>query len=587
MSSRRRFAAVEMLEHRVLFATLPAGFFENIMGGSVANGTSMTFAPDGRLFVTQQTGQVRVVDHGVLQATPFTTVPTYATVTGERGLLGIAFDPDYFNNHFVYVYYTALTPAAHNRVSRFTADPNNQNIAQAGSETVLLDLNNLSSATNHNGGSIHFGPDGKLYVAVGENANGANAQSFANLLGKMLRMNVTPGNIIPTDNPYYNDATVTGNNKLIWSLGLRNPYTFAFQNGTGRMFINDVGQNTWEEINDGLPHKNYGWPGIEGVRTTQTPPADYMDPLYVYDHTANPSAAIIGGAFYNPTYASYPASYTGKYFFGDLNNSWIRTLDVSGPTPVLGNFATGTIALSSMTLGPDGSVYYVQRGGTQGAYRMRYTDTTAPTVSNPVFVFDEPKPMFGTAQRLRMSFSEYVGDSLTNTDLTLMNQTTGQTVPSANIALQYDASTNTATFSFPGYASASGALPDGRYHLTIASSAVTDVSGNALGSGLSFDFFVLAGDANHDGVVDTLDFNALAANFGGTNKTYSQGDFNYDGTVDTLDFNTLAAQFGKTTPPAATTAPTATTAAAAPAVFSAKPVWSQPAAEREDAIDLI
>src|SRR3954471_17285805 len=242
MSHRCRRTLVERLEHRVLFATLPAGFTQDLVGGSISNGTNMFFAPDGRLFVTQQTGQLRVIDHGVLQATPFTTVPTYTTVTGERGLLGIAFDPNYFDNHYLYVYYTALTPAAHNRVSRFTADPNNPDVAVAGSEVVLLDLNNLSTATNHNGGSIHFGGDGKLYVSVGENANGANAQSFGNLLGKMLRMN-TDGTI-PTDNPYYN--TATGQNRLIWSLGLRNPFTFAIQPGTGRMFINDVGQGSWE-----------------------------------------------------------------------------------------------------------------------------------------------------------------------------------------------------------------------------------------------------------------------------------------------------------------------------------------------------
>src|SRR5437762_389999 len=535
---------IQSLEQRLLFATLPSNFSENIMGGAISNGTNMAFAPDGRLFVTQQTGQLRVVDHGVLQATPFTTVPTYTSVTGERGLLGIAFDPDYFNNHYVYVYYTALTPAAHNRVSRFTADPNNQNLALSGSETVLLDLNNLSTATNHNGGSIHFGADGKLYIAVGENANGANAQSFSNLLGKMLRMN--KDGTVPTDNPYFNDASVTGINKLIWSLGLRNPYTFAFQNGTGRMFINDVGENTWEEINDGLPHKNYGWNLIEGVRTTQTPPADYKDPLFVYNHSTNPGAAIIGGAFYNPTYSSYPGSFAGKYFFGDLNNAWIHTLDVSGASPVEAAFATGTSLISSIQLGPDGSVYYLQRGGTAGAYRMRYTDTAAPSLSAPAFVYNEPKPTFGTSQRLRVSFNEYVGDSLTNTDLTLVNQTTTQTVPPANISLQYDASTNTASFSFPGYADAGGVLPDGNYHATIAAAAVTDVSGNALSSPLSFDFFVLGGDANRDRTVDTVDFNYLAANFGGTGKIFSQADFNYDGIVNTSDFSILASKFGKT-----------------------------------------
>ncbi len=128
----------------------------------------MAFAPDGRLFVCQQGGQLRVIENGVLLSTPFVTVTVNAS--GERGLLGVAFDPNFATNHFVYVYYTATTPAIHNRVSRFTA---NGNVAVAGSETVILDLDNLSSATNHNGGAIHFGPDGKLYIAVGENANGA------------------------------------------------------------------------------------------------------------------------------------------------------------------------------------------------------------------------------------------------------------------------------------------------------------------------------------------------------------------------------------------------------------------------------
>ena len=132
----------------------------------------MEFAPDGRLFVCLQGGQLRVIENGVLLATPFVTVTT--TANGERGLLGITFDPNFASNQFVYVYYTVITAPIHNRVSRFTA---NGNVAVAGSETVILDLDNLSGATNHNGGAIHFGPDGKLYVAVGENANAANAQT--------------------------------------------------------------------------------------------------------------------------------------------------------------------------------------------------------------------------------------------------------------------------------------------------------------------------------------------------------------------------------------------------------------------------
>src|SRR6187455_2329085 len=201
-------------------ATLPTGFTESQVVTGLSNPTAMAFAPDGRLFVCLQGGQLRVVKDGALLPTPFLTVTVSSS--GERGLLGIAFDPQFTTNGFVYVYYTATTPAIHNRVSRFTA---NGDTALAGSEVVLLELNNLSSATNHNGGAIHFGPDGKLYIAVGENANGANSQTLANLLGKVLRIN--SDGTIPNDNPFFN--TATGNNRAIWALGLRNPFTFAFQ----------------------------------------------------------------------------------------------------------------------------------------------------------------------------------------------------------------------------------------------------------------------------------------------------------------------------------------------------------------------
>src|SRR5207244_13654882 len=131
------------------------------------------------------------------------------------------------SNNFIYVYYTLPGAQPHNRVSRFTA---NGDTAVAGSEFALLNLNNLSTATNHNGGAIHFGPDGKLYVAVGENANPSNAQTLSNLLGKILRLN--PNGTIPSDNPFF--ASATGNNRSIWALGLRNLYTFAFQPAPGR-----------------------------------------------------------------------------------------------------------------------------------------------------------------------------------------------------------------------------------------------------------------------------------------------------------------------------------------------------------------
>src|SRR5262249_39606229 len=145
--------------------------------------------------------------------------------SGERGLLGVAFDPNFASTQFVYVYYTATTPITHNRVSRFVA---NGDVAVPGSEAIILDLDALSGATHHNGGAIHFGPDGKLYIGVGENANGANAQTLDNLLGKILR--IDGDGTIPSDNPFF-DVT-SGRNRAIWALGLRNPFTFAVRPGS-------------------------------------------------------------------------------------------------------------------------------------------------------------------------------------------------------------------------------------------------------------------------------------------------------------------------------------------------------------------
>ena len=255
----------------------------------------MEFAPDGRLFVTQQGGQLRVIKNGVLLPTPFLTLTVNSA--GERGLLGIAFDPNFAANQFIYVYYTATTPAVHNRISRFKA--NGDVVDTSAGELVLLDFDNLSSATNHNGGALHFGIDGKLYAAHGDNANGSNAQTLNNLLGKIIRMNPVsdPTAQIPTDNPFF--ATASGKNRLIWTLGLRNPFTFSIQPGTGLTFVNDVGEVTFEEINDARPGRNFGWPTTEGPFNARHFP-QFTNPLYAYRHSSGTptGCAITGGAFY-------------------------------------------------------------------------------------------------------------------------------------------------------------------------------------------------------------------------------------------------------------------------------------------------
>lgn len=349
-------------------ATLPSGFVETTFAGGLSAPTAMDFAPDGRLFVCLQTGNLRVIKNGALLPTPFLSLTVDSS--GERGLLGVAFDPNFSVNHFVYVYYTVPGSTAHNRVSRFTATGD---VATAGSEVVLLDLDNLSTASNHNGGAIHFGPDGKLYIAVGENANGSNSQTLTNLLGKVLRIDAD--GTIPTDNPFFNTA---GARKEIWAMGLRNPFTFAFQPGTTRMFINDVGQNTWEEINDGIAGSNYGWPTTEGF----TSDPSFRSPLFEYGHgsTSTTGCAITGGTFYNPATAQFPGSYLGKYFFADLCTGWIRLFDPANSTAA--DFASGIATPVDLKVTADGSLYYLSIGSS-AVFKVQYSPVSPSITTDP------------------------------------------------------------------------------------------------------------------------------------------------------------------------------------------------------------
>jgi glucose/arabinose dehydrogenase len=344
---------------------LPAGFTRTTYTTGLTPPTAMAFAPDGRLFVCQQNGQIRVVPAGggALMTTPFHTFRV--TNSGEQGLLGIAFHPNFTTNGWIYVYYTSPTPVNHNRVSRIQASTANPNVS-TGVETILLDdLREVPVGRNHNGGALHFSPiDGKLYVAIGDQGSGSNAQSMTERFGKTLRYN--DDLTIPTDNPFY--GTATGVNRAIWALGLRNPFTFAFQPGTGRMFINDVGEADWEEINEGVAGSNYGWPTTEGPTTDPR----FRGPIYAYPHTAD--HAIVGGAFYNPATRTFPASYVGNYFFGDYVEGWINRLDPNNDNAAYA-FARPDPGdnIFGLELGPDGALYVLsQRSSTFVVYRYQF-----------------------------------------------------------------------------------------------------------------------------------------------------------------------------------------------------------------------
>lgn len=344
--------------------TVPSGFSNARVVSGLDSPTAMEFAPDGRIFVSEQAGKLRVIQKGKLLSTPFINLTNSIDSDGERGLLGIAFDPDFGNNHHIYLYYTKKGTSAdpvHNNVVRYTA---NGDRVVPGSGKVILRLNDLSSATNHNGGAIHFGKDGKLYVAVGENAHSANSQTLSNLLGKMLRIN--KDGTIPTGNPFYNQAT--GQNRAIWALGLRNPYTFDFKRGSTKMYINDVGYKTWEEINAGIAGSNYGWPVYEGPESDP----QYRSPIYAYRHgdTDTMGCAITGGAFYDPVSdasRTFGAAYQGDYFFADFCGGWIRKYDPS--TDKATGFATGISWPVDLKVSKNGSLYYLARH-TGSVYRI-------------------------------------------------------------------------------------------------------------------------------------------------------------------------------------------------------------------------
>jgi glucose/arabinose dehydrogenase len=363
----------ERLEPRRLFSVIP-GFTQSTLVTGVRQPTAIEFAPDGRLFVTEQAGGLRVVKDGQLLPEPAVTID--ADGSSERGLLGIAFAPDFVTSGDLYLYYTAETPTTHNRVSRFRLTGDTVDVA---SEQVVLNLPTVV-AGNHNGGSIHFGPDGKLYVATGENGNPPLAQSLDSPLGKILRVN--PDGSTPADNPFL-DRTA-GQNQLIWALGLRNPYQSAFDPATGRLFIDDVGQSSFEEVNVGSAGANYGWPIIEGKRTGETAPDGYVDPLVAYPRSVGTS--ITGGTYYRAAAgaaAPFPASFDGTYFISDLGSGVVKAVDTA--TGALSDFAGGLNTPTDLTVGPDGGLYVAEYlTGRIIRFSAAGTDVAAEVVRGPV-----------------------------------------------------------------------------------------------------------------------------------------------------------------------------------------------------------
>ena len=344
--------------------------------GSYNNPLYVT-APPGdtaRLFVVEQAGTIRIIQHGVLLTTPFMDITGRVGSGGERGLLSMAFHPSYATNGFFYVNYTDLNGDTH--VERFTVSADS-NVADTASHKLILFVK--QPYPNHNGGLVLFGPDGLFYIGMGDGGSGGDpqnrAQSPDSLLGKLLRLDVDGGDpyAIPNGNPYKSG----GGAPEVWALGLRNPWRFSFDPPSGQLFIADVGETMWEEVDvepASQPGLNYGWRLMEGghcfnpdpCNVTSLVAAGLILPRVEYSHADG--CAVMGGYVYRG--ARSPAL-DGQYFFSDLCGGWLRSFTFANNAVASRTLWTPDNGLSSpRSFGQDarGEIYVVDGAGT--VYRI-------------------------------------------------------------------------------------------------------------------------------------------------------------------------------------------------------------------------
>ncbi|MFI1225023.1 MULTISPECIES: PQQ-dependent sugar dehydrogenase [unclassified Streptomyces] len=317
-----------------------------------------TAGPDDTLWIAERAGTVRVLDSSGL-GEPVLDISDETTTDGERGLLGVAFDKTFA--HF-YISFTDLEGTS--RVDEFAVEGGE---LQPDSRRTVL--SQTQPYANHNGGDIKFGPDGYLYIAFGDGGSGGdphgNGQKLDTLLGKLLRIDPSGGDpyAIPADNPFVDDANAKGE---IWSYGLRNPWRFSFDAGTGDLLIGDVGQSDWEEIDwapaDSKGGENYGWSSMEGTHPFRggTEPANHVPPVHEYDRTGL-GCSVTGGFVYR---GEALPELQGSYVFSDYCDGTLRTLRIeNGEVTDVGDLGVGGGEVISFVEGGDGELYVLNIGG--------------------------------------------------------------------------------------------------------------------------------------------------------------------------------------------------------------------------------
>jgi glucose/arabinose dehydrogenase len=404
LTARARDAAGNtMTSATVNVSVANADYFQNeILATGFDLPTTFEFLPDGRMLVAELQGKIKVLPppYTTPDSALFGQITNIGSAGVQQGTYDLALDPDFANNHYYYVFYTAGTPN-HDRVSRFTANSTLTGTV-AGSELVLYEDPQTANAEHH-GGSLNFANDGKLLFTTGEHFDPSASPLLTSPRGKVHRIN--PDGTVPTDNPFYDG---TGSNiDSIWARGLRNPFRAYYDKPTGHYFIGDVGGNdvntSKEEVNLGVAGANYGWPNSEGPCTSPC-----TSPIFYYPH-AGRDASITGGFVYHGN--KFPSQYDGAYFYADYTQNWIRglKLDANGNVTSTFNFepADGSVDgpygdIVYLDQGPDGALYYVDLGysdesGTYGISKIRrikYVQSNqAPVVSASATPTSGPTPL--------------------------------------------------------------------------------------------------------------------------------------------------------------------------------------------------
>jgi glucose/arabinose dehydrogenase len=390
-------------------ALVPTGFADEVVFDNLNSPCGIAFLPDGRLLIIEQkTANVKLGVPGD-QPDSVLHISDVNAFGGEQGLLGIAVDPDWPARPYVYFYFNQATTQKCCVVmyiaSGDLSNPSSTNVTFGNRYDILTDIPDVANA--HNAGTLRFGPDGHLYVSIGDDTDDCAAQDSTTLKGKILRLQVSalPGIgsgpppkslLTPPDNPF---VGANANAGLVWAYGLRNPFRFHIDPATGRLYIADVGAGRYEEVNECLGGENFGWPHYEGPwRTSRVcgPVRAAVLPIAFYDRTSLALASVISAGFYRPNPGgihNFPADYHGDYFYADFFEGFVRRLKYAngswGPAPPVpgqpddSTWASGITMVSDWAVGPDGGLYYVKEFSGAAVRRIIYTGNPGDAGSPP------------------------------------------------------------------------------------------------------------------------------------------------------------------------------------------------------------